>query len=142
MQCLKSELKYKQMENIPFAFTVGSLMYAQICTWPDISFAVWMLGRYRNNPGLDNWRATKNILRYLQRTKDHTLTYTRSDHLEEIIYSNTDFVGCGYTRKSTFAYLFLLTEEAISWKSVKQSVIDALTMEAEFVACFEALFMD
>lgn len=70
------------------------------------------------------------------------LTYTRSDHLEEIRYSDSDFFGSIYTRKSTFAYLFLLTEEAISWKSVKQSVIVALTMEAEFAACFEALFMD
>lgn len=81
-------------------------------------------------------------MRYLQRTKGHVLTYTRSDHLEEIGYSNLDFVGCVYMRKSTFAYLFILTKEAISWKSVKQSIIAALTIEAEFVACFEAFFMD
>jgi len=53
-------------------------------------------------------------------------------------YSDSDYVGCGDTRKSTFGYLFLLAEGAISWKSAKQSVIAASTMEAEFVACFEA----
>jgi len=42
------------------------------------------------------------------------------------------------TRKSIFGYLFILAEGAISWKSAKQSVIAASTMEAEFVACFEA----
>ena len=42
------------------------------------------------------------------------------------------------TRKSTFGYLFLLADGAISWKSAKQSVIATSTMEAEFVACFEA----
>ncbi|KAJ4729164.1 Retrovirus-related Pol polyprotein from transposon TNT 1-94 [Melia azedarach] len=33
---------------------------------------------------------------------------------------------------------FLLTGDAISWKSAKQSIIASSTMAAEFVACFEA----
>jgi len=36
----------KQMEDIPYASVVGSLMYAQTCTRPNISFAVGILGRY------------------------------------------------------------------------------------------------
>ena len=46
IQCPKNDLERKQMENIPYAFVVGCLMYAQTCTRPDISFAVGMLGRY------------------------------------------------------------------------------------------------
>ena len=138
MQCPKNELEREQMRNIPYASVVGSLMYAQTCTRPDISFAVGMLGRYQINPGLDHWKATKKILRYLQGTKNHMLTYKRSDHLKVIGYSDSDFAGCVDTRKSTFGYLFLLAEGAISWKSAKQSVIAASTMEAEFVACFKA----
>ena len=65
-------------------------------------------------------------------------TYRRSDQLEVIGYSDSDFAGCVDTRKSTFGYLFLLAGGAISWKSAKQSVIAASTMEVEFVACFEA----
>ena len=42
------------------------------------------------------------------------------------------------TKKSTFGYVYLLAGGAISWKSAKQSLIVASTMEAEFVACFEA----
>jgi len=34
--------------------------------------------------------------------------------------------------------VYLLARKAISWKSAKQSFIVASTMEAEFVACFEA----
>ena len=138
MQCPKNELEREQMRNIPYASVIGSLMYAQTCTRPDISFAVRMLGRYQINPGLDHWKAAKKILRYLQGTKNHMLTYKRSDHLKVIGYSDSDFAGCVDTRKSTFGYLFLLAEGAISWKSAKQSVIAASTMEAEFVACFEA----
>ncbi|XP_050233303.1 secreted RxLR effector protein 161-like [Mercurialis annua] len=126
------------MKNIPYASVVGSLMYAQTCTRPDISFAVGILGRYQSNPGLDHWKAAKKILRYLQETKDHMLTYRKSKHLDVIGYCDSDFAGCVDTRKSTFGYLFLLAEGAISWKSAKQSVIAASTMEAEYVACFEA----
>ena len=54
MQCPKNELERKQMEQIPYASIVGSLMYAQTCTRADISFAVGMLGRYQSNPGMDH----------------------------------------------------------------------------------------
>jgi len=99
MQCPKNDLERKQMENIPYASIVGSLMYAQTCTRPDISFTVGMLGRYQSNPGLDNWKAVKKVLRYLQGTNDHMLTYKRSDHFEMIGYTDSDFAGCVDTRK-------------------------------------------
>jgi len=54
MQCPKNDFKRKQMENIPYAYVVGSLMYAQTCTRLDISFAVGMLGRYQSDLGLDH----------------------------------------------------------------------------------------
>jgi len=126
------------VENILYASVVGSLMYAQTCTRPDISFAVGMLGRYQSNLGLEHWKAAKKVLRYLQGIKNHMLTYRKSDHLEVKGYTDSDFAGCVDTRKSTFGYVYLLAEGEISWKSAKQSVITASTMEAEFVACFEA----
>ncbi|XP_070057767.1 secreted RxLR effector protein 161-like [Nicotiana tabacum] len=66
------------------------------------------------------------------------LMYRRSKHLEVVGYSDSDFAGYIDTRKSTFGYLFQLAEGAISWKSAKQSVIATSTMEAKFMACFEA----
>jgi len=66
------------------------------------------------------------------------LTYRKLDHLEVIGYSDSDYVGCVDSRKSTFGYVYLLVGGAISWKSAKQLVIATSTMEAEFVACFEA----
>ncbi|GAA0175175.1 hypothetical protein LIER_41863 [Lithospermum erythrorhizon] len=66
------------------------------------------------------------------------LTYKRPNHLEVVGYTDSNFARCMDTRKSTFAYLFIFVEGAISWKSVKQSIIVTSTMEAEFVACFMA----
>jgi hypothetical protein len=54
MQCPQNELEQKQMEGIPYASAVGSLMYAQTCTRSNISFVVGILGRYQSNPGMDH----------------------------------------------------------------------------------------
>ncbi|CAL9023449.1 unnamed protein product [Prunus brigantina] len=53
------------MAQIPYASVVGSLMYAMVCTRPDISQAVSIVGRYMHNPGKGHWQAVKWILRYI-----------------------------------------------------------------------------
>ncbi|CAL9133499.1 unnamed protein product [Musa textilis] len=87
---------------------------------------------------MEHWKAAKKVMRYLQRTKDYMLTYKRSDQLEVTGYSDADFANCLNSRKSTSGSIFMLTGGAISWKSAKQSLIASSTIEAEFVACFEA----
>ena len=51
-QCPRNDIERRQMYGIPYASAVGSLLYAQTCTRPDISFAVGMLGRYQSNPDM------------------------------------------------------------------------------------------
>ncbi|KAL4366702.1 hypothetical protein GQ457_05G014270 [Hibiscus cannabinus] len=77
----KNEFEREQMKNIPYASVVGSLMYAQVCTRPDIAFAVGMLGRYQSNLGIDHWRAAKKVLRYLKGTKGQRNTCLRTNDL-------------------------------------------------------------
>ena len=107
------------MRNIPYAFAIGSMMYAQVCTRPDIAFVVGMLGRYQSNPGLDHWRAAKKVMRYLQGTKDYMLMFRHTDSLEVVGYSDADFAGCVDSRKSTSSYIFMLAGGAVSWRSAK-----------------------
>nr|CAN74256.1 hypothetical protein VITISV_039609 [Vitis vinifera] len=45
-QSPSNDLEKKEMKNIPYASTVGSLMYAQVCIRSDISYVVGMLGRH------------------------------------------------------------------------------------------------
>ena len=126
------------MKTIPYASAIGSLMYAQVCTRPDIAYIVGVLGRYLSNAGMDHWKAAKRVMRYLKRTKDHMLTYRKSDLFEIIGYSDSDFAGCQDSRRSTSGYVYLLGGGAISWKSVKQTLVASSTMAAEFIACYEA----
>ena len=48
-QCPKENLEIQEMQKIPYASAVGSLMYAQVCTRPDIAYIVGVLGRYLSN---------------------------------------------------------------------------------------------
>ena len=67
------------------------------------------------------------------------LTYKRSDNLEVIGFSDADHAGCEDTnKKSTSGYVFTLAGGAISWKTCKQRLTAANTMQAEFIACYEA----
>jgi hypothetical protein len=67
------------------------------------------------------------------------LTYERSDSLEIVGYSYSEFAGCLDTDRSTSGYVFKLVGGAISWSSSKQTVMTLSTMYAEFVACYEAV---
>ncbi|XP_040871220.1 secreted RxLR effector protein 161-like [Glycine max] len=118
-QCPKNNLEREHMKNIPYASAVGSLMYVQVCTRPDITFVVGVLGRYQSDLGVDHWKATKKVMRYLQETKDYMFMYKQTDDLEVIGYSNSDYVGCIDTRKSTSGYIFMLASGVVSWRSAK-----------------------
>ena len=80
-KCPRNDFENEKMKNISYASVVGSIMYVQVCSKPNIAFSVSMLGRYQSNPGMDHWRAAKKVLRYLQGTKEYMLMYTRMDNL-------------------------------------------------------------
>lgn len=73
----------------------------------------------------------KKAFRYLHGTTHHVLTYKNSDQLQVIGYSNSDFGGC-------LVFIFMMSGEVVSWKSVKQTLTTTSTMEVEYVDCYEA----
>ena len=56
------------MAIVSYASAIGSLIYAMICTRPNISLAVGVVSKYMSNPGKQQWEEMKWILRYLQGT--------------------------------------------------------------------------
>lgn len=53
-QCPSTDDEKKEMQKVPYASAVGSLMYAMVCTRPDIAHAVGVVSRFLSNPGREH----------------------------------------------------------------------------------------
>ena len=77
--CPKTQMEKEQMNKVPYASVVGSLMFAMMCTIPNICFVVGMVSKYQSNLGPTHWKVVKRILRYLKETVDYSLCYQGYD---------------------------------------------------------------
>ena len=77
--CPKTLQEEEYTRKIPYTSVVGSLMYAMMCTRPDICFTIGMVNRYQSNLGLAHWKAIKWILRYKKGIADYSLCYEGND---------------------------------------------------------------
>jgi hypothetical protein len=73
-QCPKAQ-EEEDMSRVPYASAVGSLMYAMVCTRPDIAHVVGVLCRYMSKPGKEHWTAVKRVFKYLCGTASYGLCY-------------------------------------------------------------------
>ena len=109
----KTSEERNRMSSIPYASAVGSIMYAMLCTRPDVAYALGIVSRFQADLGEDHWKAVKNILKYLRRTKDIFLVYGGSD-LKLKSYSDSSFQSDPDDSKSTSGYVFTLNGGAVS----------------------------
>ncbi|XP_041995810.1 secreted RxLR effector protein 161-like [Salvia splendens] len=137
----KTEDEREYMAKVPYANAVGSLMYAMVCTRPDISQAVGIVSRYMHDPGKGHWQAVKWILRYIKDTVDIGLLFEQDKSLGHFAvgYCDSDYAGDLDKRRSTTGYLFTLANAPVSWKSTLQSTVALSTTEAEYMAITEAV---
>lgn len=125
------------MHHVPYASAVGSLMYAMVCTRPDIAHAVSTVSRFMSNPGRPHWEAVKWILRYLRGSTNLKLCFGDNE-AKLIAFSDSDMAGDVDRRKSTSGYLVTYAGGAVSWQSRLQKCVALNTTEAEFIAVTEA----
>ena len=137
-QLPKTEAEKAEMEDIPYASAVGSIMYAMVCTRPDIAHAVGVVSRYMSNPGIQHWEAVKWILRYLKKTADIGLCFKKGQ-IKLSGFCDADLAGDLDSSRSTSGYVFNIGGTAISWRSQLQSIVSLSTTEAEYVAVAEAV---
>ena len=94
------------MKVIPYASSIGSIMYAMMCTRPDVCLAISLAGRYQSNPRVDHWTTVKNILKYLKSTKDMFLIYAGDKELVVNGYVDASFITDPDDSKSQAEYVF------------------------------------
>ncbi|KAK3039791.1 hypothetical protein RJ639_027104 [Escallonia herrerae] len=137
--CLGTKEDVKYMSRVPYANAVGCLMYAMVCTRPDISHAVSMVSRYMGNPGKKHWDAVKWIFRYLAGSTNFGVMFDRDGAKGEVSgFVDSDYAGDLDSRRSTTGYIFTFYGGPICWKSVLQSTTALSTTEAEYMTLTEA----
>ena len=119
------------MERIPYASTIGSIMYTMIYTRPDVAYALSVMSIFQVIPGEKHWDAMKCIL------KDLFLVYGEEE-LKLKRYIDSSFQSYPNDSKSTSIFMFTLNGGAISWKSSKQTTIAELTIEAKYISASDA----
>ena len=67
------------MSRIPYANIVGSIMYAMVCTRPDLSYAISLLSKYMADHCRDHWHALKWVLKYIKGTITKGLVFGGND---------------------------------------------------------------
>ena len=119
---------------------VGSLIYLQQVTRPDISFITNILGQNMSAPTQFAWELGLKTLRYLKGTINFSLNYYKSNKLELVGFSDADW-GNGPDRKSQSGYCFYLAPNSspVSWTSRKQKLVATSTCNSEYVALSEAV---
>ncbi|KAK8534652.1 hypothetical protein V6N12_057296 [Hibiscus sabdariffa] len=110
--CPSSPQERERMSQIPYASAVGSIMYAMICTRPNLSYALSMTSRYQANPG--------------------------EEQLSIKGYTDASFQTDKDDSRSQSGFVFCLNGGAVSWKSSKQDTVADSTTEAEYIAASEA----
>ena len=133
--CPESDYDIEYMSRVPYSSAVGSLMYAMVCSRPDLSHALSVVSRYMANPGKEHWKAVQWIFRYLRGTFNACLQFGKSrDGL--IGYVDSDYAGDLDKRRSLTGYVFTIGGCAVSWKTSLQATVVLSTTEAKYIAIF------
>ncbi|KAK8619618.1 hypothetical protein V6N13_135900 [Hibiscus sabdariffa] len=112
--CPSTPQERERMSQIPYSSAIESIMYAMICTRPDLSYALSMTSRYQGNPG------------------------EGEEGLPIKGYTDASFQTDKDDSRSQSGFVFCLNGGAVSWKSSKQDTVVDSTTEAEYIAASEA----
>jgi hypothetical protein len=109
------------MAHVPYVSVFGSLMYAMVCTRPNISHAVGVLSRYMSTPRKGNWKNFKRVFNYLCGTKDYVICYQekprRDSELNVHGFIDADWAEDLDRWRLTNGYVFKMFSATINWMS-------------------------
>ena len=109
--------------EVQYLSVIGALMYLANCTRPDIVFSVNLLAKYNFAPTRRLWNGIKHILCYLRGTTDMGLFYSRESKQQLLGYVDVGYLSDPHKGRSQTGYVFNCNGIAISWRSVKQTMV-------------------
>ncbi|GJY97734.1 hypothetical protein Tco_0514644, partial [Tanacetum coccineum] len=139
--CPQSDADDKYMSKVPYSSVVGSLMYAMVCSRPDLSYALSVVSRYMADPGKKHWKAVQWIFRYLRGTSNVCLEFQKAKY-GLVGYVDSDYARDLDKRRSLTGYVFTVGGCAVSWKVSLQATTALSTTEVEYMAISEAYWAE
>ncbi|CAM8975401.1 unnamed protein product [Rhodiola kirilowii] len=112
---------------------IGSLLYPT-ASRPDIAYAVGVCARYQADPKGSHLLQVKRIIKYVCRTVDFGIWYTKDTNPHLVGYCDADWAGNAKDRKSTSGGCFFLGNNLVLWFSKKQNSISLFTAGVEYIA--------
>lgn len=106
------------MAHVSHPSGIWSLMYAIMCTHPNICYVVRLVSRYQSNSSPNHLKVVKRILRYLKGTIDYMLCY-QSLYFHIVGYTNIDWNGDIDEKKNPHLDIFSSLIEKLSLGVVK-----------------------
>ncbi|GJX98877.1 retrovirus-related pol polyprotein from transposon TNT 1-94 [Tanacetum coccineum] len=97
---LDEDLQGTPIDVILYHGMIGSLMYLT-SSRPDLIYAVCLCAWYQAKPTEKHLNAVKRIFRYLKRTINMGLWYSKDTGMSMTTYADADHAGCQDTRRST-----------------------------------------
>ena len=113
-------------------------MYLATCTRSDIAFLVNLLAKYSFAPTRRHKNGIKHILRYLKGTYDMGLFYSKESKQQLLGYADAGYLSDPHKALSQTGYVFSCNGAAISWKSIKQTMVATSSNHSEILALHEA----
>ncbi|GJS76499.1 retrovirus-related pol polyprotein from transposon TNT 1-94 [Tanacetum coccineum] len=141
---LDKDLQGKPVDATLYQGMIGSLMYLT-ASRPDLNYVVCLCAQYQAKPTEKHLQAVKRIFRYLNRTINMGLWYSKNTDMSLTAYADADHAGCQDTRRSTSGSTQFLGDKLVSWSSKKQKCTAISSTEAEYIAlsgcCSQILWM-
>nr|GEW99064.1 putative ribonuclease H-like domain-containing protein [Tanacetum cinerariifolium] len=90
--------------------------------------------RFQVNPKISHLHAVKKIFRYLKGQPKLGLWYPKDSPFDLVAYTDSDYAGASFDRKSTTGGCQFLGCRLISWQCKKQTVVANSATKAEYIA--------
>jgi hypothetical protein len=101
--------KKEKINSTTFKILVGSLRYLT-CTHSDIPFGVRLVSRFMKMLTMTQFKALKQILRYIKGTVVFGFFYGYFSSFKLVSYSDSDWIGDMDARKRTVCFVFYIED--------------------------------
>jgi len=127
------EVDEQRTNKTAYQQIIGPLINLVTETRSDLAYTITHLSQLNASPLVMHLTAAKQVLQYLQGTKDKHLFHSWNNHLKMTVYTDASYCNCLDTKRSFSVYISQLRNSTRSWRCRKQRSVATSTCEAEYM---------